>query len=147
MGEEIGLAFIEETGRVDGWQKSWHRGSNSSNYPQQISSSSTLYLGKAPDISGESCTPDNNDAWNEFIYTKDLDIGDKSYICHSLVRLDSKASVQIPNFSISIIYRNISLHIRTFDIQSEELIISLARNLFDRIQKIPLSDEITYSPY
>jgi hypothetical protein len=140
--DHVESANVEETGRLDGWEVYYIRGSNSVNAPQEIHGKVVLYKTSAG--AQLSITKYSDDLVTDFGYIEEInlpEIGDASraFLLRYLVKPNSSES-QI-SYWIEFSYRNIVEVVRADGGEHEvqpESVRNIADLLLARLQASPL---------
>jgi len=147
MGVEAGRDYLAETGRVDGWWQIYKRGTSRVQAPEEIYNNPVLYR----DAQGAMLLLTKYSQCLEFgsgfsQYETDIVIGDGSIIC-----FDQEMEPSGPRRSIRIefVRRNVYQALQFWGWEHEvqfEFAIETAQNLLLRMDQIPLSDSVSFSP-
>lgn len=146
-GAEKGKAYIERTGRVDGWWVTYNRGSTVVIAPQQIYDNVVLYKSQqgALTVLTEygTCTKSE-----DFTLVESAPVfGDSSSTC-IWRQMQSNGKNRI-EYRIEFVYRNVFHGVSGWGWESEvrpEYIEQIAQTLLAKLQALPLSQEVTFKP-
>jgi len=148
-GIEAGTKYIEETGRIDGWIVEFLRGTRLARVPEYVDLNPIIFLhADGPTYllaeDGGPCNPQDGD------YTTlqdDLSLGHESALC--LWKKMQPGGQNYVEYFIPVRYRNVYFGVYgggfedTFD---PEWVIALAQAQLEKIQQLPLADEVTFTP-
>lgn len=148
MGSEEGRAYLEATGRVDGWWVYYKLGSTTVIAPDEIWDNPVLFRTAAGAqlllTEYSNCAkPDT-----EFIpVTTDLLIGDLTNVC---IKREMQPSGKYQVWLlIEFSYRNISHTVGGWGLEQDvqlDYLAAIARTLLAKLEAMPLSDSVTFEP-
>lgn len=140
-GREEGLAYIEETGRIEGWWVYYARGSSTNTLPEEMFCNIVRYETSAgAQLSASKYGYDDYSTDSDY-QMLDLteNLGDNSFaFVYKEMQSNGKNQVWV---SVVFVYRNYYLKVRGWgwedDVQLEDLII-VAQNILAKLEEAPL---------
>ena len=148
-GEEIASAYIESSGRIDGWSLGFRTYSKEPNTAEFLNSTIVIFSTNAgPETEGMGLNQVSmcGSSFHDEIRT--IDIGIDASLCY--IHLNFSGVGFFDHYSVSGSYRNILFGVSANGSEntlSEDIVIDLAEILVNKIKSFPLVDEVTYTAY
>lgn len=151
-GVDEGRAYLEATGRVDGWWVYYERGTNTVIAPEQIGDNPVLFStteGAQILITqfGACVNTDRNRDINFIPVQTDLKIGDLTNICINR-EMQSSGENKV-TMVIEFSYRNVTHNLTGWGWEKEvdlDYLAAIAKTLLEKLEAMPLSDSVTFEP-